>query len=175
MNIDMKRLETSREYWDEIAPEGAEVYRGCGLFSKWVDGIEQVCDTAEGWFESTSPWSKDMYDQDEGVVFRPDPTAEWNGEDLPPVGCKVEVDVGFWTPVTVLAVDIDTVVWRNGTDRISYMGTHIDNVRKVRTKAERQRDELINVMGKAEIRGCMTRTDFENIADVILASGYTKP
>jgi len=118
MNIDMKRLETSREYWDEIAPEGAEVYRGCGLFSKWVDGIEQVCDTAEGWFESTSPWSKDMYDQydqDEGVVFRPDPTAE------------------------------------------------------------RQRDELINVMGKAEIRGCMTRTDFENIADVILASGYTKP
>jgi hypothetical protein len=55
MNIDMKRLETSREYWDEIAPEGAEVYRGCGLFSKWVDGIEQVCDTAEGWIESPSP------------------------------------------------------------------------------------------------------------------------
>jgi len=188
MNIDMKRLETSREYWDEIAPEGAEVYRGYGLFSKWVDGIEQVYDTAvdgaEDWFESPIPWSKDMYDRDEGVVFRPDPTAEWNGEGLPPVGCECEyrpdpkVHDG-WERCTYLAHhDKEHFVLAAETGEVDRMLDTLSpsfRFRPIRTKADRQRDDLINVMGKAEIRGCMTRTDFENIADAILAANFTKP
>jgi len=69
------------------------------------------------------------------------PTA-WRGPEdgLPPVGAEVEAWIEnrkVWAKVTVLAVDVDTVVWRNGTDRRSYIGTHVNDLRPLKSDKER--------------------------------------
>lgn len=73
------------------------------------------------------------------IADRPEPN--W----VPEVGemCEVWVEnVGYWAKITVLAVDKDTIVWRNGTDRKSYRGTRISDARPIKT----QREELVDIV-----------------------------
>lgn len=60
--------------------------------------------------------------------------------ELPPVGEECEVYIeqrNCWAKVKVLAVDGDYIVWRNGSDNKSYIGTNKDNVRPIRTEREK--------------------------------------
>ena len=74
------------------------------------------------------------------LAKRPEPE-QWR----PEVGemCEVWVEnAEYWAKITVLAVDKDTIVWRNGTDRKSYRGTRISDARPTKT----QREELIDLI-----------------------------
>ena len=42
-----------------------------------------------------------------------------------------------------MAVDVDTVVWRNGTDRRSYIGTHVNDVRPLKSDKDRAIDAAV--------------------------------
>ena len=81
------------------------------------------------------------------IVLRPS-QAQWRGPEdgLPPVGAEVEAWIEnrkVWAKVTVLAVDVDTVVWRNGTDRRSYIGTHVNDTRPLKSDKDRAVDAAV--------------------------------
>lgn len=167
-DINVARLKHDSEYWNEVAPTWATHYvmDTTSCWEKWEDG--KVYDMRDGELR--------VYVDIEDVSVRdriPRPKAGWNGEGFPPVGAKVEVwvsKVGYWAQVMVLAVDVDTVVWRNGSDRESYIGTHIGEVRPIRTPEQRQREELIKVISASDEMAFSLRPD--DIADAIL-SRYT--
>ena len=74
-----------------------------------------------------------------GLPVEPEKSWHEKGE-LPPVGVECEVYLSWinkWIKVKVVAVDCDRIIWRNGTDGISYIGTHKDNVRPLKTERER--------------------------------------
>lgn len=67
---------------------------------------------------------------------------------VPEVGemCEVWVEnAEYWAKITVLAVDKDTIVWRNGTDRKSYRGTRISNARPIKTQREEFMDKAMSI------------------------------
>lgn len=78
-------------------------------------------------------------------------------DGLPPVGAECEVWVDnarYWAKVKVLAVDGDVVVWRNGPNKKSYIGTHKDDIRPIETpeqSAKRKRDEWVKEAVEADI------------------------
>ena len=66
----------------------------------------------------------------------------------PEVGemCEVWVEnAEYWAKITVLAVDKDTIVWRNGTDRKSYIGTRISDARPIKTQREEFIEKALDV------------------------------
>jgi len=133
--------------WNE-APEGATYCAPEGLSRE-----PQVCwyRRHEGWWEYFSPNRREWRLSANGPEFHdrlmPRPT-QWCGPEdgLPPVGAEVEAWIEnrkVWAKVTVLAVDVDTVVWRNGTDRRSYIGTHVNDVRPLKSDKDRVIDAAV--------------------------------
>ena len=116
-------------------------------------------------FVGPKAWTKDCSQTPErdrpGFTSRP---TAWRGPEdgLPPVGAEVEAWIEnrkVWAKVTVLAVDVDTVVWRNGTDRRSYIGTHVNDLRPLKSDKERAVDAAMKVMPYPGSPS--TRTDLE--------------
>lgn len=75
MNVDIERLKTDPDYWDEVAPDGAEIAT-CGpsiLFHKWVGGMEYVACHGSPWAQSLLPWPRDRYQGEDrpDVIARP--------------------------------------------------------------------------------------------------------
>ena len=108
-------------------------------------------------------WLIDDATLDETAIPRPSQT-QWRGPEdgLPPVGAEVEAWIEnrkVWAKVTVLAVDVDTVVWRNGTDRRSYIGTHVNDTRPLKSDKERAVEAAMKVMPYPGSPS--TRTDLE--------------
>lgn len=151
--IDVQRLKNDPAYWGEVAPEGAEVYiidcdprDDLRMPSEFFYADHE--DGAPGrdvWRQcgGRSFWRKDCEDLE--VIPRP---TQWRGPEdgLPPVGAEVEAWIEnrkVWAKVTVLAVDVDTVVWRNGTDRRSYIGTHVNDVRPLKSDKDRVIDAAV--------------------------------
>lgn len=100
----------------------------------------------------TAPMDEDdsFIRNNDGAQCIPLPT-QWRGPEdgLPPVGAEVEAWIEnrkVWAKVTVLAVDVDTVVWRNGTDRRSYIGTHVNDTRPLKSDKDRAVDAALKVM-----------------------------
>jgi hypothetical protein len=116
--IDIERLKTDRDYWDEVAPEGAEyctvAHRGQ---YKWYKSAEPLF----FWKECDSYWHEtvltDIGDLDyKDLIKRPKPT-QWRGQQdgLPPVGTECEVNrlhSGGWKRCTVKLYDDHDVVCR---------------------------------------------------------------
>jgi hypothetical protein len=72
------------------------------------------------------------------------------------VGAEVEAWIEnrkVWAKVTVLAVDVDTVVWRNGTDRRSYIGTHVNDLRPLKSDKERAVDAAMENWARPAAEG----------------------
>lgn len=138
--MDIERLRNDPAYWDEVAPEGATHYNPGGPDGYWYDlspGGVRLC-----WSERYKQWVDALGKDGFFASMIPRPIPQWRGPEdgLPPVGAEVEAWIGnrnVWAKVTVLAVDVDTVVWRNGTDRRSYVGTHFDDVRPLKSDKDR--------------------------------------
>lgn len=162
------------KWWDENAPEGAEVFIDELYFAKWVGGREFNFYCCDGeWVCAETQFSKNRYfkEQKEGVwVIDQRPTApSWNGEGLPPVGCECEYvpDPVCAPHIAVKGVFIGRV---NDEDFIDVDG-HVDRMkaidparrfRPLRTPEQRLRDEIIELLED-------TSHDTSDIADAILA------
>lgn len=71
-------------------------------------------------------------------------------EEMPTVGTQVEVyikQMNYWAKVKVLAVDGEYIVWRNGSDNKSYIGTHINEIRPVNLYKEKIIEAVKTVAG----------------------------
>lgn len=71
-------------------------------------------------------------------------------EEMPTVGTQVEVyikQMNYWAKVKVLAVDGEYIVWRNGSDNKSYIGTHINEIRPVNLYKEKVIEAVKTVAG----------------------------
>jgi hypothetical protein len=71
---------------------------------------------------------------------------EWDGEGLPPVGCKCEVrhcGLQTWVKARVVGHDYDIAVC-HVPDAHGYLGYGGDYIRPIRSQAEREREEIIS-------------------------------
>jgi hypothetical protein len=88
MKIDQERIKNDPEYWDEVAPRGAQHYTPeCNSFYEgWYfdhDGI-----TFFRHHSHQDHWEENGEFTPSHAIPRPPPI--WNGQGLPPVGCFVE-------------------------------------------------------------------------------------
>lgn len=89
--LDLNRLATDREYWDSVAPEGAE------HFAKRRDG-DGICfyrnvtpKQYEFFYTGNGDWQYNAGSTCHKILFsRPEPTPAWAGQGLPPVGTVCE-------------------------------------------------------------------------------------
>ena len=173
MDIDINKLANDRAYWDEVAPEGAELYapeKGVYIsaFYKVVNGVlYSHLGGGDRWDRSRA--KRNLSD----AIPRPEPATEWDGEGLPPVGAKVEYYsecAQKWLgPLTVFHVSKKNVVFAEYDDCGEFETSKDAGLfRPIRTKAERDRDELCELASKYSDLGHV-------IADDILAAGWQKP
>lgn len=98
----------------------------------------------------------------------------WNGEGLPPVGCKFEYG-SHRTAATCLGVGFDMVfAWKGeplGEDYEEFMISIKDSsFYAARTEAERKRDRFITAIGNEDAIGTyITKDEAELIYDAIAA------
>jgi hypothetical protein len=88
-NIDIERLKHDREYWDEVAPEGAEYYsaESNSWHEAWYKkvGMNWLCFTVnihQEWIAAN------VMPKLSNLIPRPAPA--WDGNGLPPVGVECE-------------------------------------------------------------------------------------
>ena len=157
MNIDTKRLAKDRAYWDEVAPEGAEVLID-DVFVKWASRTE-LRFTGGTWGESLAPWSVKRYIASRlfEIVLRPDAPEEWDGTGLPPVGTECECwhqgvsDRKHWVKCDVIGPYGDYVICApNGG---GFYGFDANELRQVRTQAQREREEGVDFAARAYLSG----------------------
>jgi len=148
VKINVEKLKTDREYWDSVAPEGAEALIDKALFLKWVGDTELQYHRGE-WRESAHSWSLQRY-KDKGyhdVVERPSPS--WDGSGLPQVGVVCEIAM-ISAPVKIVAHV------REGGDTLAVYqclkeedwGAHSANkFRPLKTEKERVVEAVIKALG----------------------------
>jgi len=137
-NIDVKRLAKDRAYWDLRDPTGEATHfdEDAMLFIKkngrdWLHWVGQ-----QGWC-GFAPVRK--------AIPRPEPTTEWDGEGLPPVGCECERHIGKDVyRVTVIGYHDGAVVVYQHDAAPDYTDVQPGYLKPLPTKAEREREEVIN-------------------------------
>ena len=175
MNIDTKRLAKDRAYWDEVAPEGAEVLID-GVFVKWASRTE-LRFTGGTWGESLAPWSVKRYIASRlfEIVLRPDAPEQWIG-GLPPVGteCEVDdVDQGWISAIVIGRDDAEGVV----VCKTAYGYDGYEEFRPLRTPEQREREAfaLSNQNAIEDITNLKFRDeDSLSMAESLIDAGYRK-
>ena len=133
---------------------------------------------ATHWCEAKNQW-RDQTEESIGdcCIRIPDgqpAVPEWDGEGLPPVGCECEVKcAGYWVRAKVVHVTaIGSVVCEmtdefRGKVRVNH---NQDYFRPLRTREQRERDELAEFLGQ-----CVEmRKTFGQMAEEIIAAGWRK-
>lgn len=152
--MDIERLKVDREYWDEVAPEWARYYLRSGAFLSDDMGISHA-------------------------IPRPEPRqVEWGGEGWPPVDCKLEYNTAFgnWVPAKCIAIGHDrhekhAVI--QTTNRL-YLEDKADKMRPIRTKEQREREELKEIISGERDNCFPHQPSSKRLADAIIASGWRK-
>lgn len=171
MSIDIERLKNDREYWDSVAPEGATHYAKSGNWWKLGEN---------GWSLFKSGRWVEIPSFPLLAIERPPEklqAVEWDGTGLPPVGCECEVKAwaASWFTCAVLAHDGESVVCRMGDDypNSAYDGFTDAEFRPIRTKEQRERDDLIEVIRGTKV---MVKGSGESaISDAILSHYNLEP
>lgn len=89
--------------------------------------------------------------------------------ELPPVGEEVEVYIpttDSWSKVKVLAVDCENVIWRNGSDGKSYIGTPLEYVRLPQSERDVLVEKASNDIGR------LSNDDDTYIIERLIAKGW---
>lgn len=154
----------------------------------WPEGAESAQQSAidkEVYFQGDCTFcsgvflSETAHDESEAIITREQHEAAlqqpvWNGEGLPPVGCKFEYG-SHRTVATCLGVGFDMVfAWKGnplGEDYEEFMISIKDSsFYAARTEAERKRDKFITAIGNEDVIGTyITKDDAELIYDAIAA------
>ena len=131
----------------------------------WPEGVEEVWQDYDGlmrplgWFhdELCDDHRRQYHDADVKINRRQYEAAlaaskpEWDGEGLPPVGCRVEANYGGeWVEATVAYTERpeshgDAVAWKEALvfDCKTTRPFWADEFRPIRSEADRKRDEAI--------------------------------
>ena len=149
MEIDIKRLEVDAEYWNQVAPATATHMIDGTRFVKWENGNEwQVL--VEGdpfWRESSNSWSLKEYLSSGGWEIVARPVSAWSGAGIPTVGTVCELDwteSGRYAPAVVRFVGSNIMVVEcEGEERVVYVEDASQQLRPIRTQAQRERDDLL--------------------------------
>lgn len=134
----------------------------------WPEGVEEIWQDYDkmmrplGWFhdELCEDHRRQHYDahvkinrkQYESALAASKP--EWDGEGLPPVGCRVEANYGGeWVEATVAYIDRpeahgDAVAWKEALvfDCKTTRPFWADEFRPIHSEADKKRDETIEAM-----------------------------
>ncbi|BBJ66270.1 hypothetical protein [Enterobacter sp. 18A13] len=102
-------------------------------------------------------------------------TEEWDGEGLPPAGCRVEANYGGeWVEATVAYTDRpeahgDAVAWKEALvfDCKTTRPFWADEFRPIRSEADKKRDEAIKKICEVLSVGKNTEDDAKNIYEYI--------
>ncbi|MGB2246199.1 MAG: hypothetical protein ACPH3N_00940 [Alcanivorax sediminis] len=115
MNIDIERLKHDREYWDEVAPEGATHYGPNSETHReaWFKGVDesQSCMALIPGY-ADDQWHSCMTARADRI---PRPAKQWSGPEdgVPPVGTECECNVnavigpGSWFRGKVVANEVE--------------------------------------------------------------------
>jgi hypothetical protein len=167
--IDIERLKVDRAYWDEVAPEGATHY--CDVITNPF--LKCIAPTVKYWSGKAWVGYGCRYLAKNHIRNSiPRPTKqEWDGESWPiPIGAVFENSIG--EERTVVAHDQGLIVCRCGRELYrAYDETYLPKFRPLRTKQQRQRDELA-----ALCDDYIKRDDYgHNLADAILSRYNLEP
>lgn len=183
MTIDTKRLETDAAYWDEVAPEGAThydpvfnqflLYFPCDVWNRW---------DCEGWAicHDPGPHLKDKFIPRQ---IKPAET-EWDGNSviMPGQRLKARAEQGNpWLTGTISYISSSGVVFSpddGGNELFWRYINYTVEFRPIRTKEQRQRDEISDVIAEAAtLRAGTVLADwqYDHIADAILSRYAMEP
>ena len=96
---------------------------------------------------------------------------EWDGEGLPPIGTECERHIGEDVyKVEVVGYHEGTVVVFQHDASPDYTDVHPGYLKPIRSQAERDRDDLAEVLGNC----VKMRTTFGEMASAIIAAGWHK-
>lgn len=173
------------KWWDEYVPYGAthfvpgksglsdvfwRIEDGVGV-EAWAVGVDALVHYKDpSWAYDTIPAR---------AISRPTKPAapEWGGKGVPPVGCECEVRVSgdYWTKALVVGLDeeggIPAAVCRVLD---SYYAFSSKCTRPLRTKEQRERDDLAKFLTDFFFDDVSETLRPEDIADAIIAAGYRK-
>jgi hypothetical protein len=184
--LDLERLKVDREYWDSVAPKGAEALIDSNKWVKWDDQDELFMwdDTrGKGWDVSKTPFSKNDYESRYMfITTRPEPatekSSEWESQGLPPVGtvCEIQLTSGNWVQCKILFTGKESIIFEDylGNERVEYAKPEL--FRPIRTEEDKAVDEMTRALEKAECDmpdGCdMTYNRW--LALCMIKAGYRK-
>lgn len=173
------------KWWDENAPEGATHYRAPG--GMYYGGFYKREPDGEWYFFVDAQWEfLEKPEKSAAHPLTPRPTKpqpqEWDGEGLPPVGCECELLRGRltepkWVPIKVTGRGERVTVFRRlsaaGFEEITEADP--DEFRPLRTKEQRERDDLKEIIRAAYLEGASTHIGgIEAATDAIIAAGWRK-
>ena len=169
MDIDIERLKVDREYWSIASVLGSTYYdKETGLFCD-----EMGYYTKHG-FKLWSGINPKTYKPGR-FIPRPAkaPEVEWDGSGLPPAGCECEVrgDSDNWYKCKIIGHHGSRAVFfcDHWTPDSDYNASPASEFRPIRTKEQRQRDDLIAIIPHP---GFSTK---EEIAEAILSNYNLEP
>ena len=146
MTIDIERLKTDLDYWNEVAPEGAEWYSPDepqhheGWHKKVEWGHEFTASRQLAWGPARS------------FNYRtriPRPSTAWNGEGLPPVGVECELTLdGINRGAVTITYTGDGVFCYKDSNEVEATGAlYCAEFRLLKTEKERVVDAAMYYLG----------------------------
>ena len=179
MGIDIERLKVDPAYWDEVgAPRDATHFEtGEGEPECWAKIVGER-------FYHWSPIQEwHVWNPKNTEPFIPRPTKpepqEWDGEGEIPIPCRCEVrhptDTDKWFECDVVARRFGYIWWRPDTNDIG-REVHTSMFRPRRTKEQREREELTNLIRNTPTDITFGQFDHApgTLADAIIAPGWKK-
>jgi len=167
----------------------------CDIFDWWTEGKHYRVVSQDG-VKGVVADDGDFYPLDgeklaHGGYFRPVPiiegyakteAPEWDGEGLPPVGCKCEVDIGGWVECEVIAhfrqrrgmVAAFITPYPGGDGSVRLDSLVAECFRPIRTPAQQAEDEAVNDMVRVMSSVFSPLFGGHDLARALYRAGYRK-
>jgi hypothetical protein len=181
MAIDIERLKTDRDYWDEVAPKGAgfygeEDYEWEEAWYKKQDDTWYLHSSFQGWTNISnggSVFDDFIHNRAGSLINRPETqTTQWRGKQdgLPPVGTECEAYEGglAWREVKIIAHDEDCAMYR--VRKGLWKGGLANIFRPIKTEREKTIEAAIAEL--STLNSCMA--DHHKVLGTLYDAGMLK-
>ena len=171
-----------KEYSGYKVPEGATHWLG-GKFAKWINN-EAI--GVIGCFQGAT-WRKCSRGMPRQAIELPEAPQEWNGEGLPPVGCRcsatwLELPDGGCNDFCEVAIKgyFDGEVWLSKVNGVGYsevLKVKDCEFRPLKTQQEKDREAFVKGLVKVlnSVPNGTSLSDLHAMAEKAYGAGYTAP